>query len=286
MKILYIIACVVLVRADFAVVGDWGRSGTPDQFIMANTLADMNLEFIISTGDNFYPTGLTSVQDSQAHDWVHVYNSRVPWYICLGNHDYYGNVQAQLDMDGVYSMWNLPARYYTISKGDVDFWFLDTTPLLDFNPVWKTSPAWLDLEFQREKAQDQYAWLETTLRESNASRKIIVGHHPLWTFGEHMHQTSDDFRDYIVYVMKEYNVESYICGHDHNLQHVTNDGIHVFISGSGAMTFEWDWYTGGRSFDEAVLEYGDSDTGFMVVSGREYAFHESNGGLKYVYNFE
>ena len=251
-------------------------------------MSEMDLDFVISTGDNFYPAGLASIRDVQAHNWVNVYGSNIPWYICLGNHDYYGNVQAQLDMDNVYSMWNLPSRYYQKRIGDIEFWFLDTTPLLDYNPVWKTPDmtSWQDLENQRAVADEQYMWLAETLRDSNSSRKIVVGHHPLWTFGEHMHQTSGDFLTSITSLMQENNVESYLCGHDHNLQHVTSGGLHEFVSGAGAWTYEWDWYIGGRTFDDATLEYGDSENGFLVISDHTYIFYGSKGNVKYIYEIE
>src|SRR5688500_13514028 len=52
---------------DFIIVGDWGRQGeyfqkaVADQ--MSNAATSLDLDFVISTGDNFYPDGVASVQD-------------------------------------------------------------------------------------------------------------------------------------------------------------------------------------------------------------------------------
>lgn len=267
-----------LARADFAVVGDWGRAGTDAQLEMAHTLNSLDIDFVISTGDNFYPAGLSSVTDPQAHDWVRVYQAKVPWYVVLGNHDYYDNAQAQVDMTTVYSMWHMPARYYDQNIGDTHVWFLDTTPLLENNHVHRDKvQSWMDLEQQRDNAMAQYNWLEDGLRSSTAERKIIVGHHPLWTFGEHEHMDNDELRVRISEWMTTYNVESYICGHDHNLQHVTVDNLQEFISGSGAWSYEWDWVTGKRFSDTAELHYASSEHGFLLVSDQTYSFYSANG---------
>jgi predicted MPP superfamily phosphohydrolase len=89
----------------FLVVGDWGRNGQGDQQSVADWMgiaaSQLNAKFVISTGDNFYCCGVASVDDPQ---WVssfeNVYRShsfQIPWYVSLGNHDYQGNVQAQIN---------------------------------------------------------------------------------------------------------------------------------------------------------------------------------------------
>ncbi|GJN30827.1 hypothetical protein PR202_gb19165 [Eleusine coracana subsp. coracana] len=49
------------------VVGDWGRKGAYNQSRVAEQMGrvgdELNIEFVISTGDNFYEDGLTGVDD-------------------------------------------------------------------------------------------------------------------------------------------------------------------------------------------------------------------------------
>lgn len=269
---------VICVSADFAVIGDWGRGGTDTQIQIAKTMADMDIDFVISTGDNFYPHGIDSVRDSRVHDWVRIYDTQVPWFLCLGNHDYYGNAQSQLDLHNVYMHWNMPSRYFSQHIGDIEFFFIDTTPWLDYNPVREEKyREWHWLDEQRELIPDQQYWLANALESSIAPRRIIVGHHPLWTFGEHAHEGNDEMRVHLTEIMIRFDVESYLCGHDHNLQYVTSDGLHEFVSGGGAWFYDWDWYVGGRTMDTAELKFGTSQNGFLLVSGKNYTFYSADG---------
>ncbi|GLC46342.1 hypothetical protein PLESTB_001764800 [Pleodorina starrii] len=80
----------------FYVIGDWGRGGNANQQATARLMADVSQcmppKFIISTGDNFYPNGLSSATDPQfAQSFTNVYTApglQVPWYAVMGNHDY------------------------------------------------------------------------------------------------------------------------------------------------------------------------------------------------------
>lgn len=271
--------------ADFAVVGDWGRGGTSAQKQMAATFKAMKPDFVVSTGDNFYPTGIESSSDVRSFAWAQTYDAEVPWYLCLGNHDYYGNASAQLQLTHIYEHWNMPSRYFSKRFGDLELWFIDTTPLLDDNPVFFSNEhAFKDVEGQRERISEQYTWLEIGLSSSTASRRIIVGHHPLWTFGEHVDERNSDMLSHLERLMRLYSVESYICGHDHNLQYIEMQELHSFISGGGAWSYDWDWFLGGRVTDDAVLSYGSSDYGFLWVSGTQYSFYDAYGQLLFTKN--
>src|SRR5262249_10265627 len=77
--------------------------------------------FVVTTGDNFYD-GVTSLHD--AH-WQESYEAvyhrpslQIPWYVVLGNHDYQGSVQAQLDYAYLSARWCLPAPDYAGEKAD------------------------------------------------------------------------------------------------------------------------------------------------------------------------
>jgi tartrate-resistant acid phosphatase type 5 len=54
---------------NFLVVGDWGRNGLYNQSLVAEQMGNvgtqLNVSFIISTGDNFYENGLTGPDDEQ-----------------------------------------------------------------------------------------------------------------------------------------------------------------------------------------------------------------------------
>lgn len=86
------------------VIGDWGRKGDYNQSLLATqmgvTAEKMESDFIISTGDNFYPGGLIDENDEAFYQsFSDIYTApflQKMWYTVLGNHDYRGNAFAQL----------------------------------------------------------------------------------------------------------------------------------------------------------------------------------------------
>src|SRR5271169_203879 len=128
---------------NFLVFGDWGRNGEKDQSDVAAQMAVtaklVDAKFIISVGDNFYENGVSAVDDphwqSSFEKVYHAPSLQVPWHVALGNHDYHGNCDAQIEYNKVSPRWNMPARYYVRSEKideatTVDFFYLDTTPMI------------------------------------------------------------------------------------------------------------------------------------------------------------
>ncbi len=78
---------------NFVVLGDWGRNGENYQIEVATAMGqaarDIGAQFIIATGDNFYPYGVTSTAD---YHWISSFETiyraqslHVKWYPVLGN---------------------------------------------------------------------------------------------------------------------------------------------------------------------------------------------------------
>ena len=130
---------------DFIVVGDWGRQGEYHQKTVANQMANaaisLDLDFVISTGDNFYPDGVASTVDplwkSSFEDVYKHFSLQKKWYSVLGNHDYRGNPEAQIEYSKVSRRWQMPARYFSKkmiidddTAAQVLFVFIDTSPFV------------------------------------------------------------------------------------------------------------------------------------------------------------
>ena len=127
----------------FLVVGDWGHANSEGQRQVARAMGIAGrrdrVRFVVSTGDNFYPNGVSGVSDrlwKEGFENVYVDNSlQGPWYPVLGNHDHKGNVAAERDYSSASSRWSMPADYYrhteVLGGGTlVEFFFLDTLPLV------------------------------------------------------------------------------------------------------------------------------------------------------------
>lgn len=223
----------------FLVVGDWGRNGQGDQQSVADWMGvaanQVNARFVISTGDNFYCCGVASTLDYQ---WMvsfeQVYRShslQIPWYCALGNHDYQGNVQAQLDYSKVSQRWKMPSRYFTLVLNSIRFIFIDTSPFIkEYRP--DRSRKYGDLAQQDTTRQLQ--WVDSLLSSSKEDRKIVVGHHPLYSAGAH--GNDPDIQRIFEKRFEKYHVNAYIAGHDHSLQRLKPKTGHVqyIISGGGS----------------------------------------------------
>ena len=228
----------------FLVVGDWGRGGDFRQrdvaTAMARTAEQLGARFVVSTGDNFYPNGVPSVDApawKQSFEDVYVQPSlQVPWYVVLGNHDYRGNSQAQLDYSKRSKRWRMPARYWSRTEklpggGKAEFFFLDTCPFVEHYD--KEKKKYPQLAAQDEDAQ--LRWFERALQKSRADWRIVVGHHPVFSEGA-SHGDTDELVRRIKPLLERHGVQLYLNGHDHDLQHIEVNGVHYVTSGAGSLT--------------------------------------------------
>src|SRR5436190_4579364 len=93
----------------FLATGDWGMNGDHFQYQVATAMGPwaerIGSQFVVAVGDNFYDAGVQSVSDPHwKHSYEDVYAAaslQTPWYAILGNHDYGGSVQAQIDYSKV-----------------------------------------------------------------------------------------------------------------------------------------------------------------------------------------
>ncbi len=86
----------------------------------ASLLAGRNTPALVSTGDQFYPSGLKSSNDPKIHAvFERRFNAselQIPWLLSLGNHDCYGSVTALTEYaTGLpKTRMTMPSRYYFI----------------------------------------------------------------------------------------------------------------------------------------------------------------------------
>jgi len=112
-------ACPGVPCTEFLSIGDWGDSGAKK---IAPHMGEHHPEFVLAIGDNFYDSGVKSVDDSQFKSkFEETFTQsalQVPWYVAAGNHDYYGGtkgIQAEMDYSnkaGTSSRWTYPSLYF------------------------------------------------------------------------------------------------------------------------------------------------------------------------------
>lgn len=250
----------------FLVLGDFGRNGyfgqTEVAQMMDQAAHQLDIEFVVTTGDNFYENGVASVNDPLIQSsFENVYTGPsllVDWFVSLGNHEYRGNVQALIDYSDVSRRWNLPARYYSKSfdagkNGKIDMFVVDTSPLY--------APYYAEEKYAavaKEDSSAQLRWLDKALSSSKADWKIVVGHHPLLT-GSKRSKEPRYVSERLQPILARHQVDAYFAGHEHDLQHlVTSRGTHVFVSGAGSEIRP----TGNIP----ETKFAEARNGFMAVS--------------------
>ena len=211
----------------FLVVGDWGTGGPLQKRVAQSMTAVANASgarFVLSTGDNIYPSGVSSVEDAQ---WKAKYESvykglNLPWWSILGNHDHRGSVDAQVAYGERNPLWNMPGRTWH-KEFAADGVTKCTLVALDTTPIMQTTDGW----------KDQLQWLDRVLGQSAPGIRIVAGHHPIRSYGHYKDQPH--LLKHLKPILDRHAVQMYCCGHDHDLQVIRNpdDRFTCLVSGGG-----------------------------------------------------
>ncbi len=196
-------------------------------------------------GDNFYNRGVESVDDPRFDsDFESLFDADsfdMPFYVCLGNHDVYGDAEAQVQYTERSKRWKMPARYFMTREtaGDqaIDIFVLDTNTMLA----------------DSIEADQQMKWFRDELSASDADFKLVIGHHPAMTGGQH--EVAHRIGQVLPPVFEEFGVDVYLSGHDHDLQLLQSDaGWLQVVSGAGSKLRSTSW------IDETV--FAEATAGF------------------------
>ena len=227
---------------NFFVFGDWGYNGSDNQYEVKSEMALIAglvaPEFIVSSGDNFHNTGVSSISDPLwQSNYENVYSDvslKIPWYPALGNHDYIGDPDAQVGYTAINEYWNMPARYYTFTKSiqpdnKVRFVVLDTYGLLEeFKNLQDTSEYFLI---------EQYSWLKDLMPGVEEKWIIVIGHHPVFSASPFHDDDTEFMKKLIKPLLDTYKVDFYFSGHDHDFEHAREMGktTEYVVTGTGAL---------------------------------------------------
>ncbi len=219
-------------------MGDWGE-GTPAQKAVANAMAQYvakdsrQIAALLSLGDNFY-VPLSGVDDQawqtlfeQMYDPARL---KFPFYAVCGNHEYDQPNKYKIELAYARahpeSRWKMPARWYRLdlpAHGQP----MVTVLMLDSNQPNLTAVEW----------NSQIRWLKDELEKPRIAPWIICcAHHPLFSNGAAADNgiLQHDWGT----LFKLHHVDFYLCGHEHNLQHLEIPGWEttsfVIAGGGGA----------------------------------------------------
>ncbi|MGK4003302.1 tartrate-resistant acid phosphatase type 5 family protein [Sorangium sp. So ce1036] len=259
-------------------VGDTGE-GNLAQNEVADRMSEKCLAVggchaVMMNGDNFYNHGVLATDDPQwGPKFEQPYDrpglNGLPFFAVLGNHDHgptsNGARQAQIaytllpvgDGPGMRrsDKWRMPAPYYDVRIGDVHLFGIDTVDFI---------------------SGDQAADMSARVAASDATWKIVFGHHPRYTSGEHFFDNEPpgmfDMQQAIYC-----GADMYMAGHDHNLEFIDKGrdercpGTYFAVSGAGSKTRPASALV---PTDPKQLFYTDEIEGFayMQLEGRALRF--------------
>ena len=242
---------------NFLALGDWGGSpffgSLPDQVLTAKGMGkvaqEINADFVVTLGDNFYFTGVEDVDSKRfVETYESVYNAKslitIPWYVIGGNHDHYGNIDAQIQFSSsprnTNQRWKFPSLYYsqsftTTSSNNrgvtIDLIMIDTVDLCSKNDI-------LDEEDERyfeplpflpkSYAGDQWEWIETQMSKSKADYLLVAGHYPV--FSVCRHGPTETLIQHLRPLLLKYGAH-YLSGHDHCANHFVEQSNHSILYG-------------------------------------------------------
>jgi tartrate-resistant acid phosphatase type 5 len=210
----------------FIFIGDWGYQSdslVANSTQMAAVAEYLTLDFIVTGGDNFYESGVDSITDPVWDVYTENFNQnslQVPWYVSVGNHDHLGSAQAQIDYSLIDDRWNFPSLFYTFSKA-----INSTGDSIGF--------VIIDTEYLRlyPDSLNQMNWIDSVTASMDQEWKIMVGHHPLFSYG--YHGSNIVLQGLLENTLYDNSVDLLLSGHDHDMQHIKTPGYtDYFIGGS------------------------------------------------------
>eukprot|EP01059_Diplonema_ambulator_P028006 TRINITY_DN46707_c0_g1_i1.p1 TRINITY_DN46707_c0_g1~~TRINITY_DN46707_c0_g1_i1.p1 ORF type:complete len:348 (+),score=74.47 TRINITY_DN46707_c0_g1_i1:47-1045(+) len=241
----------------FLAIGDWGGTnasvptspGEVNNNIgmgkVAGELGDVG--FVLAMGDNFYEDGLWGSEYSKRFQetFEDVFTSeglQVPWYVVAGNHDYLGNVTAQIEYTRHSTRWNFPSHYYSFTKNlttssnktiVTEIIYLDTVVLTGMSHHDEATGVTTHPEGPADVklAETQYKWLEDTMAKSTADYLWVAGHYPVYS--QCVHGPTFILVEQVLPLLKKYKASGYASGHDHCQGYFQQDGLSFVLSGAG-----------------------------------------------------
>jgi hypothetical protein len=207
------------------VIGDFGGAATgtasaSNELAVANLVKRWKPDFIVTTGDNNYPSGAASTIDQNIgqfyHEYIHPYTGAYGagansnrFFPCLGNHDWDGTGGLPY-----FDYFALPGneRYYRYRSGPIEIFALNSNADPDGT---STNSV-------------QGRWLQAQLAASTTLWKLVVLHHPPYS-ADAGGAGTPAFR----WPFAAWGATAVLAGHEHVYARIHTNNAVYFINGLG-----------------------------------------------------
>jgi acid phosphatase len=229
---------------------------------MAKICAKRKCDFAIGLGDNFYPGGVSGIDDPQFISKFEVpyKDLQFPFYMSLGNHDYHHHPEAQIQYKS--ERWNMPCAYYPI----------------------RNLPSWLNIfALDTFKLDNEQIVQAKRALCGKPGWKMLFGHHPLYSNGS-SHGDTPFMKELALPMIKECGVQIVLSGHDHDQEHITSADIEQFVQGSAGKQRK---IQSGVKRDGLIQKFATSAYGFAIfeISSTSLEVDYYNNQADSIYHF-
>jgi len=216
----------------FAIIGDYGATvdgGGEEARKVADAVKSWNPDFIVTTGDNNYPSGAAETIDVNVGqyyaDYIGNYRAKYGkgskdnrFFPVLGNHDYrIDDARAYLDyftLPGRSGNTSGNERYYNFRWGPIEFFMMDSGAL--------------EVTGLNIPSREQYQWIKEAISSSNARWKFVIMHHSPFSS---CHINANDRRMQLPFT--RWGAHAVFSGHCHIYEYLYKSGMHYFVNGAG-----------------------------------------------------
>ena len=163
-------------------------------------------------------------------------------YMTVGNHDHTLNREwHQVEYSALEPRWKLPCLTHSFNVSTMVSQFLTCSSSI--KTVFKATSAMfvsidtVSIEDNKNGALGMKELLDSELAKAGSDAwKVVFGHFPCHSGGHY--GGNEAIQEQVLPIMKRHNVDVYLTGHDHNLQHWTTrgnpSGIDHIVTGADA----------------------------------------------------
>lgn len=234
----------------FAVIGDFGKDNQ-NELDVSLLVKSWNPEFIVTVGDNNYPTGDYATIDNNVgkyyQEFIYPYTGSYgpgstvnKFFPALGNHDVMTNGGQPY-----FDYFTLPnnERYYDFIEGGVHFFILNSN-VSEPDGNYSTSI--------------QGQWLQNKLASSAAIYKLVCLHHSPYSS-----DTMYGPEPFLQWPFQQWGATAVISGHSHSYERLIIGGFPYFVNGLGGVNTSI--YGFGPPVPGSMVRY-NADNGAMLVT--------------------